>query len=96
MKTVISGPVTADVIDRASLLMGIVPTSFVTNGRTTAPLELGLDTEVHPVCKMLGEDLAVIARDWTLANNADAAIIVGGNDHLADCLRKYGLPVYEE
>lgn len=96
MKTVISGPVTADVIDRASLLMGIVPTSFVTNGRSTPPIGLDLEVEVYPVCKMLGLDLGVIARDWTLANNADAAIIVGGNDHLADCLRKYGLPVYEE
>ena len=53
MRVIISGAVTDDDIDTAGLLAGIVPTSFVTNGRSTPPFSV-LETVVLPVDKMLG------------------------------------------
>lgn len=96
MRTIISGPVNDDVLASASLLFGIEPTSYVTNGLWPAPvLPPGGYVDIHPLDAKLGR-LAEEARDFTLCQHADAAIIVGGNDHLARVARQYGLLVHEE
>lgn len=92
MRTVISGRVTPDVLDRADLISGIEPTSYVTNG---APVPAGLPVETHPICKKLG-DAGEQARNYTLCQNADALICVGHNPHLVGIATMYGLPVHQE
>lgn len=94
MRVIISGPVTQDHLDDADLLADIAPTSFVTNGLSTPPA-CGLETEVWPVCMMQPEATRIIARDYTLCQNADALVCVGDNPHLVDLARSYDLPVYE-
>lgn len=94
MRTIISGHVTAAHIEDAELMADITPTSFVTNGRSTPPA-CGLDTEVYLVCDKQPKESSVIARDYTLVQNADALICVGHNPHLVDLARSYDLPVYE-
>ena len=94
MRVIISGPVTQDHLDDADLLADIAPTSFVTNGLSTPPA-CGLPTEVWPVCLMQPDATRVIARDYTLCQNADALVCVGHNPHLVELARSYDLPVYE-
>ncbi len=94
MRTIISGPVNRDHLDMADLMAGILPTSLVTNGAPAPGADLGLPATCFPICQrlgMLGED----ARDYTLVQNADALIVVGGNDHLIKIARQYRLPVFE-
>ena len=97
MRTIISGPVDDDVLSSADLIGGITPTSYVTNGLWKTP---GLPpngwVDIHPIDSKLGRALGEPARDYTLCQHADAAIIVGGNEHLASVARQYGLTVYEE
>ena len=94
MRVIISGPVTQDHLDDADLLADIAPTSFVTNGLSTPPA-CGLSTEVLPICPMQPKDTSIIARDYSLVQNADALVCVGGNPHLVDLALNYGLVVYE-
>jgi hypothetical protein len=94
MKTILSGPVRKRHLEDAEFLMGIVPTSFLTNGETTPPVTQ-LPTEVNPPCPMLPGELGEHQRNYTLCLSADALICVGANEHLVGVARKYGLPVYE-
>ena len=94
MRVIISGPVTQDHLDDADLLADIAPTSFVTNGLSTPPA-CALPVEVWPVCPLQPEATRVIARDYTLCQNADALVCVGDNPHLVDLALNYGLVVYE-
>lgn len=97
MRTIISGPVTDDVLFSADLIGGITPTSYVTNGLWKAPtLPPGGYVDIQPIESKLGQELGEPARDYSLCQSADAAIIVGGNPHLARVARQYGLLVYEE
>lgn len=96
MKTIISGRVTPAVLERAELIAGIVPTSFITNGESAAPGETGLWVEEYPICKMQPHETAELARDYTLCQQGEALIVVGSNPHLVGIAEKYGLPVYEE
>lgn len=91
MRCIISGRVTPDVLDRADFIMGIVPTRFVTNGTARTDLP----TDIYPIDPKLGE-AGETARNYTLCQNADAAIIVGRNLHLASLAAMYGLPVHQE
>lgn len=91
MRTIISGRVTPDVLDRADFIMGIVPTRFVTNGATRTDLP----TDVYPIDPKLGE-AGEIARDYSLVQQADALIVVGRNPHLVGLARMYGLLVHQE
>lgn len=91
MRCIISGRVTADVLERADLIAGIVPTRYVTNGATRTDLP----TDVYPIDPKLGE-AGEIARDYTLCQNADALIVVGRNPHLVGVAAMYGLPTHQE
>jgi len=93
MRVIISGKVTQQDIDDADMLAGIVPTSYVTNGKSTPPASQ-LPTDVMPICPKL-PDAGERQRDWTMCLNADALIVAGGNDHLVQCARRFNLPVYE-
>lgn len=95
MRVILSGPVTADHLADAELLAGITPTSYVTNGLTDPPRGNRLPVETYPVCPMQPVETRVRARNFTLAQNADALICVGENDHLVSLARKYDLLVYE-
>ena len=95
MRVIISGPVTADHLADAELLVGITPTSYVTNGLTDPPRGNRLPVETYPVCPMQPEETRVRARNFTLAQNADALICVGENDHLVSLARTYDLLVSE-
>jgi hypothetical protein len=96
MRTIISGPVDQSAIDTAELLYGITPTAWVTNGKWPyPPLPPGGYADIHPIDSKLGH-LGEDARDYTLCQHAEAAIIVGGNPHLAAVARQYGLLVHEE
>lgn len=94
MKVIISGPVTAEHLADAEMLVGIAPTSFVTNGLWSPPAS-ALPTEVYPICPKQPKETAEIARNFTLALNADALICVGENDHLVHLANRYELVVYE-
>lgn len=93
MRTIISGFVNEDDIANADLLAGIVPTSYVTNGRSDPPLSI-LPVATYPVDVKLGH-FGEDARDYTLCQNADALIVAGSNDHLVRIAQQYGLPVFE-
>lgn len=94
MRCIISGRVTPDVLDRADFIMGIVPTSYVTNGLSSPPASQ-MTTDVHPIDPQLGE-AGEIARDYTLVQQADALIVVGRNPHLVGLAQMYGLPIHQE
>lgn len=94
MRTIISGPVTADHLADAELMAGISPTSFVTNGQSRPPAT-GLPTDCYPVCDKQPEETRERARNYTLVQNADALVCAGRNDHLVALATSYGLPVYE-
>lgn len=93
MRVIISGPVTKQDIEDADLMAGIVPTSFVTNGRSTPPASK-MTTEVIPICMMQPEETRVQARNYSLVQNADALICSGDNPHLVNLAHQYELPVY--
>lgn len=94
MKTILSGPVTANDVDMAGLLADITPTAFVTNGRPLPPVD-GVPTETHPVCEKIGGVMAVEARDYTLCQRAEALILAGENEHLLRVARQYGLRIHQ-
>ena len=94
MRTIISGVVTPEHLEDADIMADIVPTSFVTNGRSTPPA-CGLPVHAIPVCPMQPVETSTRARDYTLVQNADALICVGSNPHLVELARSYDLPVYE-
>ena len=94
MRTILSGPVTANDVDMAGLLADITPTLFITNGRPAAPID-GVPVEVHPVCEKLGGQMAIDARDYTLCQRAEALILAGENDHLLRVARQYGLRIHQ-
>lgn len=94
MRTIIHGPVTADHLADAELFAGITPTSFVTNGLSRPPTK-DLPAEVYPLCDKQPEESRERARNYTLAQNADALICVGENEHLVSLARNYDLAVYE-
>lgn len=93
MRTIISGPVTADDITYAGLMAGITPTAFLTNGHHLPPAELGMKVEVDPPCAKIGGRVAVQARDYTLCQRADAVIVRGADEHLVRVATQYGLRV---
>ena len=95
MRVVLSGPVTADHLADAELMAGITPTIYVTNGLTAPPRGNRLPVETYPICPMQPVETRVQARNFTLAQNADALICVGDNDHLVSLARNYDLLVYE-
>lgn len=94
MRTIIAGRVTADTLTAAEMFEGIEPTSYVTNGLSTPPAS-DLPTQAHPICRALGV-LGKDARDYTLAQNADALVLRGEDEHLVRVARQYGLKVYQE
>lgn len=94
MRTIIAGRVTEDTLTSASLFGGIDPTSFVTNGLSTPPASQR-QTTVYPIDKALGV-LGKDARDYTLAQHADALVLVGQDEHLLRVAAQYGLAVYQE
>lgn len=94
MRTIISGPVTADHLADAELMAGITPTSFVTNGLSAPPTKT-LPAEVFPLCDKQPEETRERARNYTLVQNADALVCAGRNDHLVSLARNYDLTVYE-
>ena len=95
MRVILHGPVTADHLADAELMAGITPTSFVTNGLSHPPRGSRLSVEVMPICMMQPVETRVQARNYSLAQNADALICVGDNDHLVSRARDYDLLVYE-
>lgn len=95
MRVILSGPVTADHLADAELMVGITPTSFVTNGLSHPPRGSRLPVEVMPICMMQPVETRVQARNYSLVQNADALICVGENDHLVSRARDYDLLIYE-
>ena len=95
MRVILSGHVTADHLADAELTAGITPTSFVTNGLSEPPRGNRLPVEVMPICMMQPVETRVQARNYSLAQNADALICVGENDHLVSRARDYDLLIYE-
>ena len=95
MRVILHGPVTADHLADAELMAGITPTSFVTNGLSHPPRGSRLPVEVMEPCMMQPEETRVRARNFTLAQNADALICVGDNPGLVLLARRYDLLVYE-
>lgn len=95
MKTVVSGPITRDVLANADLIAGITPTTLLVNDVQPQP-SVAVPLEVMPVCRMLDIDAAVRQRNYSLCQAAEAAIITDGNEHLARIAKSYGLAVYEE
>ena len=93
MKTIISGRVTQQHLDDADLLVGIVPTSYITNGKSTPPASK-LFTDVMPICPKLPE-AGERQRNHTMCLQADALIVAGPNEHLVKCARMLNLLVYE-
>ena len=95
MRTIIFGPVTAQDIEDADLLAGIVPTCYVTNGLSIPPaMPKALFTEVNFICPMLPE-LGERQRNYTMVLRADALICSGSNEHLLKVARQYGLLIHE-
>ncbi|AXY83355.1 hypothetical protein [Acidovorax phage ACPWH] len=94
MRTIISGRVSQVDLDDAELLAGITPASFVTNGRSSPPVQ-SLPTDVFPLCEKQPEETRERARNYTLVQHADALICQGANDHLVNLARSYDLLVYE-
>lgn len=97
MRVIISGYVTANDLQNAEEFFGIKPTSFVTNSLSSPPIEYGakLPTWAYPIDPKLGA-AGEIARDYTLVQNADAAVIMDGNEHLAKLVEQYKLPMMFE
>lgn len=93
MRVIIWGKVTQRHLDDADLLVGITPTSYVTNG-TTVPPASNLPVTVYPICDKQPETTRERANQYTLVHNADALICVGKNDALVALALIYGLPVY--
>lgn len=93
MRTIISGPVTAQDVGDADLMAGIIPTAFVTNGLSTPPVSQ-LATHVMPICPML-PDAGERQRNYTMCLNAEALIVSGPNEHLVNVAHKMGLKIYE-
>lgn len=94
MKTILYGRVTQAHLDMASLIAGIEPTSYLTNGKTTPPAS-NLETEVMPEDPMVG-DAAQHQNHARLAIYGEALICIGRNDHLVEWAEKYGMPIYYE
>lgn len=94
MKTIISGPVRQRHLDDAEFLVGITPTSFMTNGDSVPPVSQ-LPVEVDPPCPKLPGELGEHQRNWTMCNTADALVLVGHNPHLLNAARRMGLTIYE-
>lgn len=94
MRTLLYGKVTQAHLDDAELLMGITPTSYVTNGKTVPPAS-NLTAEVIPVCPMVGGEAGILQQHWRLCLHVDAAILVGAPEHLMHCVKTYDLPHYE-
>lgn len=95
MRVLICGPVTAEHIETAREFFGITPTAWVHNDLNEPPkMLLNPPSHMIPIDKKLGV-LGKNARDYTLVQNADAAIIVGDDEHLANIVRTYGLPLME-
>jgi hypothetical protein len=93
VRTIIAGRVTEETL-RAAEMFGIEPTSFVTNG-TSLPPASQRETLVIPIDNALGA-AGKDARDYTLAQNADALVLKGQDDHLFRIAAQYGLAVYQE
>lgn len=97
MKVVLSGPVTAEILDRADMLGGItIREAIVSDKQQPPPAELNLTVTCIPLSAMLGDELSVLQNDWRLVMAADAVVIVGDNPHLARCANIYQLPCYVE
>lgn len=94
MRVLVHGPVTDDHLQTAEEFYGIVPTSFVTNDHNDPP-HTRVPHWQMPIDRNLGI-LGERARNYTLVQNCDAAIIIGANEHLAGIVRKYGLPLFED
>lgn len=95
MQVILYGHVTADHLADAELMAGITPTGFVTNGLSHPPRGSRLPVEIYPICPMQPVETRERARNFTLAQNADALICVGENAHLVSLARNYDLLVYE-
>lgn len=93
MRVILWGKVDQRHLDDADLIMGITPTSIVTNGRWRGWSDLPVD--VYPMCDKQPEPTRDRANHYTLVHNADALICVGQNEHLVSLARRYDLLVYE-
>ncbi|WP_315127184.1 hypothetical protein [Comamonas antarctica] len=96
MKTILYGRVTEEHLASASLFAGIEPTEFITNGRIKPPAGRDLPTTVIPPEPLVPGEPGELQNDWRLVLHADALVLVGENEHLLDCARKYDLPIYQE
>ena len=95
MRVILSGPVTSDHLADAELMVGITPTSFVTNGLSHPPRGSRLPVEVMEPCMKQPAETRIRAREYSMVQNADALICVGENVHLVSLARNYDLLVYE-
>lgn len=93
MRVILWGKVDQRHLDDADLLVGITPTSYVTNGNWIGWSDLPVD--MFPICDKQPETTRDRANHYTLVHNADALICVGKNEHLVELAKRYELPVYE-
>lgn len=93
MRTIISGPVTANDLEDAEIF-GIEPTSFLSDGSEPPPKGVFIDTKVYKADPMLPGEPGVLRRDWVMCLDAEAIIIVGDNWHLKQCAKQAGLPLF--
>lgn len=95
MRVIIHGPVTADHLADAELMAGITPTSFVTNGLSHPPRGSNLHVEVMAPCMKQPAETRIRAREYSMAQAADALICADYNPDLVSLARDYDLLVYE-
>ena len=95
MRVILHGPVTADHLADAELMVGITPTSFVTNGLSHPPRGSNLPVEVMAPCMKQPAETRIRAREYSMVQAADALICADDNPGLVSLARHYGLLVYE-
>ena len=93
MKVFISGPITEQDLADADMLMGIVPTEFLTNGVHHPPAS-DIPVTVYPPDPMHSEDSRVQSAIVRAAVAADAAIVTDNNAAVLKACALFGLQVY--
>lgn len=93
MRTILSGPVTREVMARAWIQQDIEPSLIICNGHSPLPADLD---EQDIFVQVIESDPAwtdmkhsIRARDYAMCQQADALILVGDNDHLLDVARRF-------
>ena len=95
MRVILSGPVTANHLADAELMVGITSTSFVTNGLSHPPRGSTLPVNVMALCMKQPAETRVRAREYSMVQAADALICADYNPGLVSLARDYDLLVYE-